>query len=283
MSGVQTKAPRAWFAFYPGDYIRDTGHLSLREHGAYWKLLLYCYSRHEASIPHDRRYRITGADGIEEVAAVDCVLEEFFQRKGDFWFHQRVAKELAVADEKYKKLSLSGQRGAYKRWGSHGEANREAMATPMANDMANACQSQPQSHSPSHPPAHPVMAVTEGQLFKETHHEPKPSRQTQGQRLPADWQPDERDIAYCQQCGLDVARTSEDFRDYWLAESGQRARKLDWSLAWRRWCRTAAERQGGGQRRYRPAADEGLVAAALKTAHRNHEGNSKDDSPVWEG
>lgn len=275
---------KAWFAMYPGDYVRDTGSLSLVEHGAYWRLLLYCYSRHEASIPHDRRYRVAGADGSEEAAAVDCVLEEFFQREGEFWFHQRVAKELAVADEKYKKLSVSGQRGAQKRWGGHGEANgqanREAITTPMANGMANSCQSQ--SHSPSHPPAHPVMAVAEGHISEEAHHAKRPTRQTQGQRLPADWQPDEGDVAYGRERGLDVARTAEDFRDYWLAESGQRARKLDWSLAWRRWCRTAAERQGGGQRRYRPATDEGLVAAALKAAHRNDDGHGQDDSPVWE-
>jgi len=26
---------KAWFAMYPGDYVRDTGSLSLVEHGAY--------------------------------------------------------------------------------------------------------------------------------------------------------------------------------------------------------------------------------------------------------
>ena len=32
-----------WYPHYPGDYGRDTGHLSLIEHGAYRLLLDHCY------------------------------------------------------------------------------------------------------------------------------------------------------------------------------------------------------------------------------------------------
>lgn len=294
MSAGRTPIPRAWFAMYPGDYIRDTGHLSLVEHGAYWCLLLHCYSRHEPFIPHDRRYVIAHAVTSEEQVAVDHVLGAFFQRAGETWHHNRVEEEIGLAQEKYLRRSICGQRGAEARWQSHdkpdgnanpnaiGNANSKTMANDMAMPMAKTYQSESQPQSPSHPPAQSVTAVAGGKIFKDTHHASKPTRQPQGQRLPTDWQPCEGDIAYGQQCGLDVARTSEDFRDYWLAESGQRARKVDWSLAWRRWCRNAAERARGGQRGNRPSSDDGLVAAALKTAYRNHGGASESDPPAWE-
>ena len=35
---------RQWYSFYPGDYGRDTGHLSLIEHGAYRTLMDHYYA-----------------------------------------------------------------------------------------------------------------------------------------------------------------------------------------------------------------------------------------------
>lgn len=288
---------KVWFAMYPGDYIRDTGSLSLVEHGAYWRLLLHCYSRHEAAIPHDRRYRVAGANGAEETAAVDCVLAEFFQRDGEHWRHRRVEKELAVATEKYKKLSVSGQRGARKRWGGHsqanghpnshpnGDANREAIATPIANGMANACQSQ--SHPQSHPSAQQQSlegaAVTARPPATGEHYGKRTDNtSTQGHRLPADWWPDAADCTYCTGLGLNIERTADEFRDYWHAEAGQRARKVNWSLAWKRWCRRAAEGFGNGRGTRSAGGDDSLVAAAVKQAHHHPDRADETDIPPWQ-
>lgn len=61
-----------------------------------------------------------------------------------------------------------------------------------------------------------------------------------GTRLPADWKPNEIDVAFARSLGHTegrVAAIAEQFRDHWLAAPGQRGVKLDWSATWRNWCR----------------------------------------------
>jgi len=61
-----------------------------------------------------------------------------------------------------------------------------------------------------------------------------------GHRLPDDWQPSEELARWAAAArpDLDTLAETENFRDYWHAESGANASKLDWSAAFRRWIRT---------------------------------------------
>lgn len=58
-------------------------------------------------------------------------------------------------------------------------------------------------------------------------------------RLPSDWEPSEANVAYCrkERPDLNPATVAENFRDYWSANAGPTARKLDWDAAWRTWVR----------------------------------------------
>lgn len=78
-----------------GDYLKDTSHLSLLEHGAYARLLDVYYTR-EGPIPADQAARLTGARTREERAAVDSVLAEFFVLDGDEWRQKRADEEIAA-------------------------------------------------------------------------------------------------------------------------------------------------------------------------------------------
>jgi len=49
--------------------------------------------------------------------------------------------------------------------------------------------------------------------------------------------------------GVDVKTEAERFRDYWIAQPGQKGVKLDWFATWRNWIRRAAERIPRGQQR----------------------------------
>jgi Helix-turn-helix domain len=69
------------------------------------------------------------------------------------------------------------------------------------------------------------------------------SSEPRAHRLPEDWQPSESDVAYAQGLGLDPVRVAENFRDYWLAKGGDKARKTNWSLTWKSWCREDKERR----------------------------------------
>jgi hypothetical protein len=57
--------------------------------------------------------------------------------------------------------------------------------------------------------------------------------QARGTRLSPDWMPSEH---------LEETHELEKFRDYWIAQPGQRGVKTDWDATWRNWVRRAAER-----------------------------------------
>lgn len=77
-----------------GDYAKDTGHLTLAEHGAY-TLLLDRYYATEQPIPAAQAHRFARARAKDEIKAVDAVLSEFFRLEGDVWVHNRVDREIA--------------------------------------------------------------------------------------------------------------------------------------------------------------------------------------------
>lgn len=86
-------APINYYERHLGDYARDTGHLSMLEHGAYG-LLLDRYYATEAPIPDAQVYRIARASSKQERAAVDAVLAEFFHLVDGAWVNRRAAAEI---------------------------------------------------------------------------------------------------------------------------------------------------------------------------------------------
>lgn len=93
-----------------GDYARDTGHLSLLEHGVYGVLLDRYYSTEEP-IPAAQAYRIARARTDDERAAVDAVLAEFFVLDGEVWRHRRADEEILKAQNRIAAARENGKRG----------------------------------------------------------------------------------------------------------------------------------------------------------------------------
>lgn len=55
--------------------------------------------------------------------------------------------------------------------------------------------------------------------------------QARGKRLPEDWLPSDASLQVASMLGLDASQTQTalaEFKNYWLSESGQRARKISW-------------------------------------------------------
>ena len=107
-----------YYPRFPGDYQRDTSHLSLVEHGAYILLLDFYYSG-EKPLPADRRclYRICRAFSRLERKAVDFVVGEFFNQGEDGLLHNKRADlELEKRRKYLKERSEAGKQGAEKRW-----------------------------------------------------------------------------------------------------------------------------------------------------------------------
>jgi hypothetical protein len=74
---------------------------------------------------------------------------------------------------------------------------------------------------------------TETETEKETEKRRDRRSQARGSRLLADWQPKEH---------FEEKLELEKFRDYWIAQPGQKGVKTDWDATWRNWVRRAAER-----------------------------------------
>jgi hypothetical protein len=71
--------------------------------------------------------------------------------------------------------------------------------------------------------------------------EEKPIKRKRGSILESNWNPSLEERQYAIAFGLDPDRTADEFRDYWIAKTGQGAIKADWSATWRNWCRRAQD------------------------------------------
>jgi hypothetical protein len=91
-------------------------------------------------------------------------------------------------------------------------------------------------------------------------------------RLPDDFALTPERTAYAARQKIDPQRTFENFRDYWNAAGGAKARKCDWDATWRMWCRReqSAPLTGGSGGRFQQGAparnDDAAWAEALSLA-----------------
>lgn len=97
-----------------GDYVRDTAHLTMLEHGAY-TLLMDRYYATEAGIPADQAHRLARARTREEKAAVDAVLQEFFTLTDGVWTKRRIEQEIEKAQAKINAAKENGRKGGRPR------------------------------------------------------------------------------------------------------------------------------------------------------------------------
>lgn len=136
------------FYFFPGDYVRDTLHLSWFEDLAYRRLMDIYYSTGKP-LRNDRRYlmRTVRATEPEEQAAVDAVLKEFFTLEADGWHQNKcdrqLVKELARSD--------GGKKGANARWHKNNDLGDSKSLT--SHKQANA--PYPTLPSTTEPPIYP--------------------------------------------------------------------------------------------------------------------------------
>lgn len=140
-------AANYWCRF-PGDYLRDTRHLSLVEHGAYTLLLDAYYTSGPLPANAVALYRICGCQTDEERKAVDSIADEFFPVNGDGRRHNgRCDRELAFQAENSDKKRDAANR----RWSRSAEAQHEQTS---CTSNADAMQVHSTSNAP-HPHPHP--------------------------------------------------------------------------------------------------------------------------------
>ncbi len=118
-----------------GDYARDTGHLSVIEHGIYRLLLDWCYLN-EKPITTEQAMRIARGYQVE----TQSVLSEFFNLESDGWTHKRVIKEIDDYRVKAEKNRQNGAKGGRPKpnnnpVGSQSDAKHNPNQEPRTNNQ----------------------------------------------------------------------------------------------------------------------------------------------------
>lgn len=108
--------------------------------------------------------------------------------------------------------------------------------------------------------------ISKNTISKEDQPQERPAR---GSRLAPDWQPSEASRAKVAAVAphVDHEAETEVFRDYWVAQPGQKGVKVDWDATWRNWMRRkesdwAASRTGKPTR-----TQQNLDTVALYAQH----------------
>jgi len=133
-----------YFDLHIGDYDKATAHLTACEDGIYGRLLRRYYDT-EAPLPNDLKaiQRLVRARARDERAAVQTVLDEFFELTDDGWRHKRCDDEIARYQEKRNKA----KRSADARWG-----NKQNSCDGNANASADAMRTHSDGNATVMPP-----------------------------------------------------------------------------------------------------------------------------------
>jgi uncharacterized protein YdaU (DUF1376 family) len=179
-------------------------HLSETEDLAFRRMLDWSYL-HEKPLPVDPQEIARQIRMRTHSESIEIVLNEYFELREDGWINLRVIQELLKVGIKSEKASAS----AKARWGK-----KDANALPTQSD-SNA--------------THNTLPIT---------HNTK-EKNKRGSRLPQDWFLSKAmgEWATQERPDLDVRQVAEQFKDYWVAQAGQKGVKLDWDATWRNWVR----------------------------------------------
>ena len=101
-----------FFKLYIGDYQRDTGCLSIAEHGVYFLMLQYHYATEKPLPTGKDLYRLLRCSTKADRDAVDVVAKQFWQESPGGLVNSRATKEMAEAHAYAEAQSTR----AHKRW-----------------------------------------------------------------------------------------------------------------------------------------------------------------------
>ena len=88
-----------FFKLYMGDYQRDTGALSIAEHGAYFLMLQYHYATEKPLPTGKDLYRLLRCSTKADRDAVDTVAHGFWKMTPEGLVNERAEREIAIAQE----------------------------------------------------------------------------------------------------------------------------------------------------------------------------------------
>lgn len=220
-----------WFPWYPGDYARDTGHLTTLQHGIY-RLLLDASWVRGGTLPNDMLQLAAAAKMSARAFGKEwTVVGLFFRVDGKLLVSKRMSEEHGKAIRISEMRAASGAKGGRPKKATE-KANGKQTETPAGKINTLPTEDIGKKRSPAEPSKKVVAS-------------PAAQPGTKGTRLPMVWYADEGSRAYAAGLGFTDDQITEmeiDFTTWWPAQPGQKGLKTDWNLTWKTWVRTEAKR-----------------------------------------
>lgn len=238
------------------DFNHATRHLDRVERSIYRDLIELYYDL-EGALPNDLPLicRKICARRDDEPQIVEAMLKEFFTLTEQGWLHDRCEREIEAYRLKMDNAARAGKASAQRRLNT-----RSTDVQQTFNERSTDVEQALNDRSTNHRTIEPLTI------------EPK-EREQRASRLPADWSPTDEQVMWCKAARPDLRpqEVAERFRDYWIAQAGQKGRKADWDATWRNWVRN----ERPPQQAYQTAADKSRAIADALTG-RNRERPTAD-------
>jgi uncharacterized protein YdaU (DUF1376 family) len=205
-----------YYQHHIGDFIKDTSFLTNEEIGIYLKLI-WLYYDSEKPLPNSlfELGMKTGTRDNQEV--LEGLLGMFFvlDEKNKCWNHTRCDKEIEHYKQQLTTASKAGKASALKRAMNKNPTSVEQTLNERSTEVQPTNNQQP---------------ITNNQKKKEQ----------RGLRLASDFSFPKEWEEFCQteRPELSPVKTFDQFKDYWIAQAGQKGVKLDWFATWRNWVRS---------------------------------------------
>lgn len=161
-----------YYRRYPGDYGRDTMHLSMLEHGAYTLLLDASYATGKAlPAAYEALNRICRAMTRLEQEAVKSIADQFFPVGEDgLRRNPRADREIRMAQATIERQRESGVESSRNRWSTdrstygstHESTGRSAIQPPYTNHQPPDTKNQPPGKSKGGGRKRPCVPMPEG-------------------------------------------------------------------------------------------------------------------------
>jgi uncharacterized protein YdaU (DUF1376 family) len=197
-----------YYKFNIADWHLATSHLSLEEEAIYFRLINYYYDTEQA-IPEEtqsviRRLRLGSYSEI-----VGIILKEFFTLESDGWHHKRCDDEISQYHDKAEVNQINGKKGG-----------RPKKTQTVSKD-------------------NPDITLTKNQEPLTKNHSIDVAKAPKAKRLSLEELPKEwEDFCKKERPDLKPLNIWNQFKDYWIAQGGQKGTKLDWFATWRNWVRS---------------------------------------------
>ncbi len=121
-----------YMPFYTSDYVADTPHLTLEQHGAYLLLIIAYWQKGGALPDNDKQLALCVHTSLKKWYSVREEVIKFFIIRDGKLFHERIEEELAVMRSKSDKAT----RSIRKRWDTNVLRTNYECNTPRPADHA---------------------------------------------------------------------------------------------------------------------------------------------------